>query len=116
MPKGSKSIDQLITRLSELELEQQQIIKDIVEHASKSNKSGGHKKCFKPGDRVSICNHVTGKQRKLPTDADRIGTVTKVTTSRVLFTTDSGFKTWRADKNLKLHEDDGEPKRRAGRN
>ena len=99
MPKGDKDISALLHQLEALRLEEQQLISRIRELTAKDT--------LKIGDRVRIRNKVTTKSNAPVTDPDRVGTITKITTDRISFTTDSGIRTWRAPKNLKKIIDNG---------
>jgi hypothetical protein len=58
---------------------------------------------FRIGSRVEITNRVSQWARgQSVTNRDRRGVVTKISASRIYFTTDSGIETFRAPKNLRL--------------
>ena len=100
MPKGTSSISELLQRLADIQLEEQRIINQLITATQETTDNVNRK--IAVGSRVRIRNHITGRRNKPVTDEDRIGTVTKITKSRILLTTDSGIKTWRIAKNLEL--------------
>ena len=96
MPKGSEDLPELINRLATLQLEQQRIVEQIITQRTATPDK------LQVGDRVRIIN---GKESKKATTADRTATVTKITKTRVCFTTDSGTKTWRIHSNVQRISD-----------
>ena len=107
MPDSSDNVSQLLHCLSELHLEEQHIIDQLTQELQ------SHKADFEVGDRVKILNRIARKPGKGPIEsADRVGTVTKVSKSRVSLVTDSGTNTWRLRSNLKRIEDGQQSSRR----
>jgi hypothetical protein len=111
----TKSIDELIKELKELQVREAEVLV-LIEQANKRRDrvagthgvytQNGTKHGFEQGDRIRITNQV-----KKPAhwgvdehwnyiDAQK-ATVTFTTTERVYFVTDNGVTTWRTPRNIK---------------
>jgi seryl-tRNA synthetase len=128
MFEDHSSVEELIQELEELRLQETELIKRIrrahtrenrdleriivggtrtnserVVSPVKSNNISNNVNAIYVGRRVEVSNTVKPLRKgQIVTVADRRGTVTRVTDSRVYFTTDSGNATWRAHRNLIL--------------
>lgn len=129
MSKGQESINELIFKLEDLQLQQAQVVEQIKQARARDKQSRlrviipnsfassapqavspfapllpthSSSRAFRIGSRIEITNKVGLRLGPTPSAQDRRGTVTKVTNSRVYFTTDNGQNTWRAHKNLTL--------------
>jgi hypothetical protein len=97
-----ESLEDLIKRLEELELEETRIHLERSEVVDRIRRHSGADQGFRVGSRVVITNRVkplTGSEVK---KGDRIGVVTRIDGEKVFFTTLSGATTWRLRKNLRL--------------
>ena len=94
MPNSNDTISQLIQRLSSLQIEQQEILKQLKQQLGAANNK------INVGNWVRITNHISRIGNKIATEKDQQGIVTKVTKSRVSLTTDNGTRTWRIASNL----------------
>ena len=98
MPQGNEDVSSLLHRLAAIQIEEQRIITQLIT-ATSANKLR-RRPDIAPGDRIRITNKVNKKRGERITNADRLGTVTKVTKTRISFTTDSGTNTWRLPTNV----------------
>jgi hypothetical protein len=111
-----RSIEELIEKLSDLQLEQEQTLRELRQQVRRSAERQQETKApappppavvvsddFQVGDRVIITNKINHALRGEP-GTNRIGVVNKVTAERVHLVTLAGTHTCRARKNLKLYE------------
>jgi len=105
----TESVDELITELEKLKVQEASVVARLKQarererrNSSSAGATEGNEEVFRVGDRVRITNRINpplsrfGRNYRL----DRLGTVTRVTATRVYLITDSGWETWRAHKNV----------------
>lgn len=100
---GEESVEDLIRELETLSLRGTEVARRL--RAARGREAAGqrpprhHGNVFQVNDRVRIANGITVLGRRA-TEADRRGTVTKITAERVRLLTDSGLVVRRAPHNL----------------
>jgi hypothetical protein len=104
------SVDELIQRLAALRVEETALLNRLVQARAAENREPQQRTTdrtgverFRVGDRVRITSEVRTFGRRV-TQADRVGTVYRITERRVHVRTDSGITTNRAPHNLVHHE------------
>jgi hypothetical protein len=116
-----RSVDELIVQLESLRVQESEVIQQLREARAEERNADTlaatvatsrnitviatvGTAVFHVGDLVEITNKVRPLAARLTsvTIHDKRGVVTKVTHTRVYVTTDSGNRTWRAHKNLRL--------------
>ncbi len=97
------TIDELLTKLESLQLQEATIIEQIKKLREKENNNIDQSfRSIDVGSRVYVVNGPIKRNLTSPTSAkDRVGTVIKVTEKRVQLTTDNGVTAWRAHKNVR---------------
>ena len=95
-------LDGIIRELERLRIRREQLLVRFTEVRQRRENEG-----FPPplivGDRVRISNRVRRPNGWPPApndETDRVSTVTRVTSTRVYVTTDTGINTWRAPTNV----------------
>jgi len=97
-----ESLEDLIKRLEELELEESRIHLERSEVVERIRRQSGADRRFSVGSRVLITNRVKPLTGSAVKKGDRIGVVTRIDGEKVFFTTLTGTTTWRLKKNLTL--------------
>ena len=95
-------LDQIIRELEGLRIRREQLLTHFTEVRARQGNDGVDAP-FTVGDRVRITNRVqrpTGWPPAPRDGVDQAGTVTRVTSTRVYITTDTGIPTWRAPTNV----------------
>ena len=96
-------LDQIIRELERLRIRREHLLARFTEVREHRQRNEGVDAPLTVGDRVRITNRVRRPNGWPPAprdDADRAGTVTRVTSTRVYITTDTGIATWRAPTNV----------------
>ena len=98
------SVDSLIRQLDRLRLQEARVLQRLIEARQRENNSGENqpdRAAFRIGGRVTVNNPNARFGRTIGTN-DRRAIITKITDTRVYYTTLSGASTWRARSNLTI--------------
>jgi hypothetical protein len=96
-------LDGIIRELERLRIRREQLLGRFTELRQQRREAEVFPLPLVVGDRVRITNRVRRPRGwpPAPTDGtDQVGTVTRVTATRVYITTDTGIHTWRAPTNV----------------
>ena len=96
-------LDQIIRELEGLRIRRERLLTRFTEVQEQRQRNEGVDAPLIVGDRVRITNRVRRPNGWPPAPrdgVDQVGTVTRVTITRVYITTDTGIPTWRAPTNV----------------